>query len=130
MKKTNILSYLNVLIAVLFALVPFTIAPVCGPMENGKFMACHHMGRAELGVGILLAVLAIVSILVKDRAKLGVRISMALTAVYALLIPKVLIATCKHAEMPCNAHTRPAIYVVGGVYLLISIILILSDKKA
>ena len=130
MKKINILSYVNILIGVFLALTPFVIAPVCGPMDNGKFMTCHYMGKAELGLGILLAALALVSIILKDRAKLGVHLSMAMVAVYALILPKTLVATCMHAEMPCNAHTRPMIYVAGGIYLILSVILILWDKKA
>lgn len=130
MKKINILSCINILVGVVFALIPFTIAPVCGPMDNGKFMTCHYMGKAELGLGILLAVLALVSLILKDRAKLGVHLSMVLTAAYALILPKVLVATCMHAEMPCNAHTRPALYVAGAVYLILSLVLVFSDKKA
>lgn len=130
MKKTNILSFLNILIATLIALTPFTIAPVCGPMDTGKFMTCHYMGKAEVGLGILLAVLALVSVLLKEGAKFGTHLSMALAAIYALALPKVLVATCMHPEMPCNAHTRPVIYVAGGAYLVISVLLAFLDKKA
>lgn len=130
MKKTNILSLVNILIGAFLALTPFVIAPVCGPMDNGKFMTCHYMGKAELGLGILLAVLAFISIILKDRVKLGVHFSMAMVAVYALILPKTLVATCMHTEMPCNAHTRPVIYVAGGIYLILSVILIQWDKKA
>lgn len=55
----KILPALQLILAVAITLLPFVLMPVCGPLPNGMFMACHDSAIWATGGGVLLLLLAI-----------------------------------------------------------------------
>lgn len=75
--------------------------------EDGSFGACHWAGQAILGVGGLLAALAVLAIAV-PAARFGLYVSMLPASLLGLLIPGTLIDLCGMATMRCRMVMQPA----------------------
>ena len=83
---------------------------------SGTVMKCFWTARAELGIGILIAVLGILLIAFRSaQVRLGLSISLALNGILALLIPNVLIGVCSDAHSTCRMLTLPALTILSGV---------------
>ena len=55
MKKGNVFAAVIVVLGVLIAVLPYWgPAAVCPLPEGGRWMKCHWMGMAELGIGALV----------------------------------------------------------------------------
>ncbi|MDR1867407.1 MAG: DUF4418 family protein [Treponema sp.] len=114
----------------LIAFGPISLFPVCGAGRyavsgggmaamSDTVMVCHWMSRAELAVGLIIAVLGFLTVLVKLPAfRLALSIAIILNAVAALLYPTVLIGVCGGHTMPCRLLTRPAL-IVFSILLII-----------
>ena len=106
MKKSMIPAIITLVLALVVAVGSQTFLGAC-VHEDGSFGACHWASRALLGVGGLLAALALAALCVPS-ARLGVYIAMALTCILGILTPGTLIALCQMATMRCRAVMRPA----------------------
>ncbi len=86
-------------------------------------MKCHWTARAELGIGILIAILGSLLIVFKSKQlQLGLNISIGLNGILAFLIPTVLIGVCESTHMACRTLTLPALSVISGIVTFASII--------
>jgi hypothetical protein len=89
-------------------------------------MKCHWTGKAELGVGIVIAVLGVFILLSSNlHLRLGLSVGAGLNAILAISIPTFLIGVCGNVKMQCKSLTFPALLVAGGLVLLVSVINIL-----
>ncbi|MBR1559532.1 MAG: DUF4418 family protein [Clostridia bacterium] len=95
--------------------------------EDGSFGACHWAGRAELGVGLLLAALALLGILVKT-ARRGLYLAMLPTALLGILTPGTLISLCAMDTMRCRALMRPAMTILFALSLVAALIGLLLSR--
>ena len=88
-----------------------------------RWMKCHWMGMAELGVGALAALLGVLMFLQRDR---GVRkgLSQALIgiSVLAAALPGGLIGGYKNLQMPCQTVSIPVLYALSAGLLLSSLL--------
>jgi hypothetical protein len=77
-------------------------------------MTCHWTAQAEIGVGMLIALLGFLLICcpVKD-IRLGITAGMCGAGILALLFPHVLIGGCQAESMACNTTAFPILSVLG-----------------
>ncbi|MDR0557224.1 MAG: DUF4418 family protein [Treponema sp.] len=102
----------------LIALGPQFLFKVC-PVMGNMIMKCHWSGQAEIGVGGVIAALAIaLMVFANSKIRLGLTIGIFLSAVLALLIPHVLIGGCVNHTMPCRKITFPAVTVISILLLI------------
>ncbi|MDO4788317.1 MAG: DUF4418 family protein [Johnsonella sp.] len=130
MKKGLLFGIIFTLIGLLLCFIPSHIAPVCGPMQDGGFMKCHWTGRSIKGLGAVLAFLGIAFLILKNEAlRCGLSIAGIALGVLTIMIPLKLIGTCKMPAMGCNMHTKPAVYLLAGIYIILHIIYLLLNRK-
>ena len=118
MKKAIIPAIIILVLALVVAIGSQTFLGAC-VHEDGSFGACHWASRALLGVGGLLAVLALAALCVPS-ARLGLYIAMTLTCVLGILTPGTLIALCQMATMRCRALMQPATTILFALSLAAS----------
>ena len=88
--------------------------------EDGSLGACHWAGRALLGEGCLLAVLAAVALILgKERA--GLYLAMIPSSVLGICTPGGLIALCKAPTMRCRMLMRPAMIILFAAMLVVAL---------
>lgn len=132
MKKRITFGTLFIILGLLISLGPSTIFAVCGPMDDGKFMKCHWTARAELGIGLGIVLLAVLSIVFASKeVRAGLLLGIATLSSNSILIPTALIGVCGGEHMQCNALTRPALLVIGVISIVIALVqaVILLRKK-
>ncbi len=123
MKKT-IFPILILILSLVIALGSQTFLSPC-VHEDGSFGSCHWAGRAMLGVGILLAVLALLSWARKD-----VYLAVLLTALLGCFIPGTLISLCKMSAMRCRSVMQPAMILLCAVIALLALIGYAVNRKS
>lgn len=102
-----------------------TFAGPCDAHGGQEAASCLWASRALLGIGAVIAILAIVRIFETDEGeRRGLSLSCALLGFLAAAMPGPIIALCADPSMHCNAAMRPfalcvgiAIGLVGGIDL-------------
>ncbi len=128
MNRNLWVSIVIVVLGLLIAFIPQYIFPVCEKAietASGKFvpMKCFWMAKAELGVGGLIVIGGLFLLLVRSPAiKAGINMMIFFAALLALTLPVFLIGTCPSPKMPCHAGTMPALIIVSGFTMVISLI--------
>ena len=108
MKKTVITEMTTAALSIILLIGNNTWFKVCGPKDDGSFMACHWAGRMITACAVLILVLTAAHIVFKDvKAKLALDLSIGCTAVMTLLAPGTIIGLCGDSMMMCRAHTQP-----------------------
>lgn len=121
MRKTY--RWLGMLAAVsglLVILVPLLLLPVCQQKVETKTgallpMPCRHTARAEMAMGGLLILAGVLLYAFGQEATTGMSLSLVIlgVGVGVMLMPTVLIGTCRMPEHPCNVGTKPALLLLG-----------------
>ena len=124
MQKGNAFAAVIVVIGILIAVLPsWGPAAVCPLQEGGRWMKCHWMGMAELGVGALAALLGVLMFLQKDRGvRKGLAQALAGISVLVAALPGGLIGGCKNLQMPCQTVSIPVLYALSAGLLLSSLL--------
>lgn len=128
MKKKNITGSIFAFLGVLTAIGPQVIFPVCGDMTPKP--ACYYTGQAEIGLGIIVAVLGIAEFIInnQDTAR-GLSVAVAAAGLAVILIPSVLIGVCADKMMICHSATRPFLIIAGAVMIITGILGAIPDKN-
>lgn len=124
MMKKAIFPILILILSLVIALGSQTFLSPC-VHEDGSFGSCHWAGRAMLGVGILLASLALLSWARKD-AYLAVMPA----ALLGCFIPGTLISLCKMSAMRCRSVMQPAMILLCAVIALLALIGYAVNRKS
>ncbi len=130
MKNKISISIIFVILGILIILAPTVIFPVC-PADMK--MRCQYTKQAEIGIGILIAVLGAASFFFTEKVRAGISIAVAGIGALAIAIPTTLIGVCGSDMMACNNATRPLLVVLGVLTILVSVInsvYLLKVKKA
>ncbi len=128
MKKKYIFGAVFIACGLLLAFIPDKIAPVCRVAEGAKMMKCFWTGRALLGTGVLLALLNGCFCLMKSGQN-GIAVANILVALYAVAVQTVLIGTCKMPTMSCNTHTKPAVFLLAGLFIVANVFYLFLTRK-
>ena len=116
MKKTAVPALVILILSLIAAAGSQTFIGPC-VHEDGSFGACHWAGQMLLGVGCLLAVLALLALfLPKQRS--GLYLAILPAAVLGIAAPNGLIALGKMDDMRCRMLMRPAMTVLFVIILI------------
>lgn len=116
MKKQIVPGCVMLVLALVISIGSFTFLGPC-THEDGSAGACFWAGRALLGLGCLLGVLAVLTI-VSGHARFGVYLSSIAVCVLGILIPGTLINLCRMSSMHCRAVMQPAMIILFSVSAL------------
>lgn len=128
MKKTSIPPCILLLLALIAAIGSQSFLGAC-VHEDGSFGACHWASRALMGEGALMAALSVLA-LVLEKERAGLYLASALTAVLGLMTPGTLIDLCKMDSMRCRMLMKPAMLILFGAMLIVSVIGWLMARRA
>ena len=129
MNKKLFAAIAQFVLGVLIAVAPRTFAHVCEVTDMTMPMACHYTAQAALGIGIVIALLAIIGLFVAEATRAGLDIANAVLGVLVILVPTVLIGVCKGAMMHCHMVTLPTLIVLGVLTTVFSVIAAYLDLK-
>lgn len=127
MNKKLFAAIAQFVLGVLIAVALRTFAHVCEVTDMP--MACHYTAQAALGIGIVIALLAIIGLFVAEATRAGLDIANAVLGVLVILVPTVLIGVCKGAMMHCHMVTLPTLVVLGVLTTVFSVIAAYLDLK-
>ena len=127
MNKKLFAAIAQFVLGVLIAVAPRPFAHVCEVTDMP--MACHYTAQAALGIGIVIALLAIIGLFVAEATRAGLDIANAVLGVLVILVPTVLIGVCKGAMMHCHMVTLPTLVVLGVLTTVFSVIAAYLDLK-
>jgi hypothetical protein len=84
-------------------------------MAKSTVMKCHWTAQAELGIGILIALLGIFLLFSKSSdVRLGLSLALILYGLLVLLIPIALVGVCGSLNMSCRSLTLPALIILSS----------------
>lgn len=127
MRKKTFAGVVIIILGLFIAIGPFTLFHVCRPDNPDMYMRCYWTARAELGLGIVISILGLLTaILPSAKTKTGLSIAAALNSVVAFLIPNFLIGVCEGKHMHCHAVSLPALSILSVILFLTAIINIIS----
>lgn len=117
----KIFSILTIVFGAILLVSLFTFAPVCPPMDDGKFMKCHWTSQAVKGISILMIFVGALASFIKEEGvfKLLAPIGMGISALIIGIVTS-LIGTCMKPDMVCNLGFKPTMLLIAGIYFLMS----------
>ena len=153
-KSNRIISLIMLLLSLVIAVFPHWLMPVCGPMENGKFMACHYSAIYTTVIFAVLAVWLLIQTLVNRNGGYLAGSLLSLLAVvfsYLLVTRKIKIPVpgiesmmgqdgkmhvmtfglCKKADMACH-QSYAVIHILMFFLAVLAVVLLLkawTEKK-
>ncbi len=120
MKKSMIPGVVILVLSLVVVIGERTFLSPC-VHDDGTFGPCHWAGRALLGVGGVLGVLAVLSLCVK-RARFGLFLGQMPLCALGLLIPGTLMDLCRMDTMRCRMVMQPAMILLFAAALLCALI--------
>ena len=120
MKKSAVPGIVILVISIVIVLGSQTFLAPC-VHEDGSFGPCHWAGQALLGLGGVLAVLAILA-LGMASARMGVYLSSLPVCALGILTPGTLIDLCHMPAMRCRMVTQPAMIILFSAALLCALL--------
>ena len=85
--------------------------------KDGTAGTCFWAGRALLGLGLLLLVLSLLTVMLR-QARTGLYLSIIAAGVLGMLTPGTLIGLCGMSTMRCRAVMQPAMMILFAVAAL------------
>lgn len=116
MKKQMIPGYVIFFLALVITVGSISFLGPC-VHEDGSTGACFWAGRALLGLGLLLLVLSLLTVMLR-QARTGLYLSIIAASVLGMLTPGTLIGLCRMSTMRCRAVMQPAMMILFAVAAL------------
>ena len=101
----------QIVLGALIVIAPQTFAHVCAVKDMP--MACRYTARVALGLGVVIALLAIIGFFAPSRVRAGLDIANAVLGVLVVLVPTMLVGVCRGSMMHCHMVTMPTLIVLG-----------------
>ena len=116
-----IFATVTAVLGILIAVAPQTFASVCKVTE--KPMKCFWTSRAEIFLGISIAVFAVLQIIfaLKEsniQANIAFSLAIVVNAIGVILVPSALIGVCAKPIMHCHSVTKPFLIVAAILSIL------------
>ena len=128
MKKQSIPAVILLVLSLVTAIGSQTFLSPC-VHEDGSFGTCHWAGQVLLGLGCVLGILALFSLLIQ-RARFGVFLSAMPVCVMGILTPGTLVDLCHMSTMRCRMVMQPAMIILFSAGLASALIgAILTGRK-
>ena len=115
-RKNSVFGWIILALALVNSRGSFTFLSPC-VHADGAVGPCHWAGRALLGAGCVLGVLAVLALCMK-RARPGVYLSALPVCVLGILTPGTLIDLCRMSTMRCRMVMQPAMIILFSAALL------------
>ena len=132
--KVAVTDIIMVIVSVLYTIGIRAWFPVCEPMEDGSFMACHWAGEVLKAISILLLVLACAHAFCAPDGKIKTGLDYGIAGISALgfCIPGRVISLCKMAEMRCRANTQlwTIIFMIAMILIAIADVVLYFTKAS
>ena len=128
MKNTIFASLPSVVLGVIIAIAPQTFAHAC--TGHSMLGACHYSQQAATGIGIVIALLGIISFFVSRPVRVGINIAVALDALLLLAVPYALIGICKGQMMRCRMVMLPTLTVLGVLALVCAVTAVWIESRS
>lgn len=100
----------QIVLGALIAIAPQTFAHVCAVKDMP--MACRYTARVALGLGVVIALLAIIGFFAPSRVRVGLDLANAVLGVLVVLVPTMLVGVCRGSMMHCHMDDADA-YRIG-----------------
>ena len=104
----------QIVLGALIVIAPQTFAHVCAVKDMP--MACRYTARVALGLGVVIALLAIIGFFAPSRVRVGVDIANAVLGVLVVL-------------MHCHMVTMPTLIVLGVLLAVLAAVAVYLDLK-
>ena len=128
MKKQSIPAVILLILSLVTAIGSQTFLSPC-VHEDGSFGTCHWAGQVLLGLGCVLGILALFSLLIQ-RARFGAFLSAMPVCVMGILTPGTLVDLCHMSTMRCRMVMQPAMIILFSAGLASALIgAILTGRK-
>ena len=128
MKKQSIPAVILLVLSLVTAIGSQTFLSPC-VHEDGSFGTCHWAGQVLLGLGCVLGILALFSLLIQ-RARFGAFLSAMPVCVMGILTPGTLVDLCHMSTMRCRMVMQPAMIILFSAGLASALIgAILTGRK-
>ncbi len=133
-KSTDVIGIILLAVSGVMILGMKTFFKPCAKMENGSWRVCHWASQGVLGMGILLAVLALLLILMRSTdTKKGLALAIIPTALLNFLVPDHLMSLCAKETLRCHTSMLPAVrvlsLVIAGVALVELLLLMFFSRR-
>lgn len=93
------------------------------PKGKTMVMKCFWTARAELGIGIVIAILGLLQIVFPSvQRRQGLNISIILNGILALLVPRYLIGICNDVHASCRSLTLPALTIISSLLIIVALV--------
>ncbi|MDR0819672.1 MAG: DUF4418 family protein [Oscillospiraceae bacterium] len=116
LKNRAAAAAVSVVSGALVAAGPQSLFKICDQSHHahtGGFSTCYYTAQAEIGIGIVLALLGIAYLLFSNPdTHIGLTIGIALGALLAFLAPNALIGMDSDPMMACLTATLPALNII------------------
>ncbi len=120
MKKSSIPAVVILILSLVIVIGENTFLSPC-VHEDGSFGSCHWAGQTLMGLGCVLGVLSVLSMIVK-RARLGVCLSEMPVCILGILTPGTLVDLCHMSTMRCRMIMQPAMIILFSAAMLCALI--------
>ena len=114
----------QIVLGALIAIAPQTFAHVCAVKDMP--MACRYTARVALGLGVVIALLAIIGFFAPSRVRVGLDLA---NAVLGVLVPTMLVGVCRGSMMHCHMVTMPTLIVLGVLLAVLAAVAVYLDLK-
>ena len=114
----------QIVLGALIVIAPQTFAHVCAVKDMP--MACRYTARVALGLGVVIALLAIIGFFAPSRVRVGLDLA---NGVLVVLVPTMLVGVCRGSMMHCHMVTMPTLIVLGVLLAVLAAVAVYLDLK-
>ena len=130
MKKINLRDAVTLLLSLILCVGAMTIFSTCEPKADGSYMLCHWAGQVVIGLGGVMAVIALARFFVNAEVQKGLSLALIPLAVFTAYIPNNIIPLCKMETMQCQAIFKPSVFLVSALIIISAVANIFFNRKA